>query len=101
MPDRLMFVQFPHPGREHVAHGPEMAWNTGNHARKFLKARGKYLADGVIRSGPVAFWGEWEPQSRIVEAFPLERLGLPRALHEAYWQVPTHDGLLQNTDPLV
>lgn len=101
MPDQLMFVQFPHPGGEHIPHGPEMGWNTGDHARKFLKARGTYLADDVIRSGPLAFWGEWEPQSRIVETFPRKHQGLPRVLHEPYWQVPSHRGSLQNTDPLV
>lgn len=101
MPDQLMFVQFPHPGAEHIAPGPKMPWNKGAHARKFLKAHGRYLAEGALREGLFSFWGEWEPQSRVVETFAPARRGWPRALHEPYWQVPSHLRSLQNTDPLV
>jgi hypothetical protein len=77
-----------------------MDWNRRDHARKFLKASGSYITNGQVRTGSFAFWGEWEPQSRVVETFP--KLGdHPRWLHEPYWQVPSHRRLLQNTDPLV
>jgi hypothetical protein len=59
----LMFVQFPHPGSEHHPTGPWMEWNRREHARKFLKANGRFITSGEIRSGPLVFWGEWEPQS--------------------------------------
>lgn len=99
MADALMFVQFPHPGSEHVPTGSFMEWNRRAHARKFLKANGQYV-DGTLRAGPFAFWGEWEPQSRVVETF-APKPGSPQWLHEPLWQMPRHKKLLQNTDPLV
>lgn len=97
-----MFVQFPHPGAEHEPGGTWMDWNRRDHARKFLKGRGKYVSFGApAQRGPLVFWGEWEPQSRVVQTFPNARPGYPRYLHEPYWMVPRHRTLLQNTDPLV
>ena len=96
-----MFVQFPHPGSEHEPTGPMMDWNRGQHARKFLKAHGRYVVDGVAREGAVAFWGEWEPQSRVVETFPPEIPGGPCFLHEPFWVSQPDGDRLQNTDPLV
>ena len=78
-----------------------MEWNRRDHARKFLKASGRYIAAGEQRSGPFVFWGEWEPQSRVLEPFPNRPLAYPRLLHEPFWRVPRHRQLLQNTDPLV
>lgn len=49
MSDRLMFVQFPHPGAEHRPKSAVMPWNRHNHARKFLKIGGQYCADGKIQ----------------------------------------------------
>jgi hypothetical protein len=77
-----------------------MDWNRRDHARKFLKADASYISGGQLRTGPVVFWGEWEPQSRVIETFP-KAYGQPRWLHEPYWEVPAHRSLLQNTDPLV
>lgn len=99
--DRPYIVQFPHPGGEYRPRGDEMDWNRGPHHRKFLKATGSYLdADGV-QGGPITFWGEWEPQSRVVESFPPGLRDGPRRLHQPWWDVPRHRRLLQNTDPLV
>lgn len=44
-----------------------MPWNTGPHARKFMRGHGRYLG----RTGPpgeadLVFWGEWEAPSRII-----------------------------------
>ena len=96
----LMVVQFPHPGVEHQPRGSAMDWNRHEHARKFLRACGRYLSGGAVQSGPFAFWGEWEPQSQVVEAYPAVA-GHPRWLHDPFWQLPRHRRLLQNTDPLV
>jgi hypothetical protein len=100
-PDRPMFVQFLHPGSEHRPTGPLMEWNRGPHARKFLKASGLYVDKGAVRTGAFLFWGEWEPQSRILETYQSEGRGGPHWLHDPYWDVPRHRRLLQNTDPLV
>jgi len=99
--DPLMFVQFPHPGSEHKPGGLVIDWNTGAHARKFLRGSGRYVERGIVRSGTLVFWGEWEPQSRIVEAFDDVAGGRPRWLHEPFWQTPSDTRSLQNTDPLV
>jgi hypothetical protein len=101
VPDRLMFVQFPHPGAEHRPKGAVMPWNRHNHARKFLKTGGQYCADGQVQSSSFTFWGEWEPQSRVVAHFADSEPGWPRLLHEPYWQQPADGGWRQNTDPLV
>lgn len=101
MADALMFVQFPHPGAEHQPAGTIMEWNRREHARKFLKARGRYIEDGTVRSGMLEFWGEWEPQSRVVETFPRGLDGGPSFLHEPFWQRPRHRAAMKNTDPLV
>lgn len=98
--DRV-FVQFPHPGGEHVPAGDEMAWNLGAHRRKFLLARGRYLgADGQPYRGQVTMWGEWEPPSRVVRRWPADGR-LPRVLHRPYWSDPGRTGPRQNTDPWV
>lgn len=94
-----MFVQFPHPGAEHKATVPEMAWNTGGHARKFLRSHARYLSDGIAQSGDVVFWGEWEPPSTVTE-LPRSSRREPRYLHEPFW-TRTRPRSAQNTDPLV
>lgn len=101
MADRLMFVQFPHPGSEHRPIGSQMPWNRSNHARKFLKTGGQYLMGSQIQSGSFTFWGEWEPQSRVIASFPDNKPGWPHYLHEPFWQLPADGGWRQNTDPLV
>src|SRR5687767_3315079 len=75
-------VQFIHPGKEHRANGAIQTWSTGAHARKFMRVQGRYVdkADS-IRDGGIAFWGEWEAQSRVVRQWEPEP-GLPRFLVE-------------------
>lgn len=94
-------VQFPHPGAEHQPTAVEMAWNRREHARKFLLAHGRRIEHGIPIDGSFAFWGEWEPQSRVVQTFPHRQDGSPGWLHEPYWNVSRHRASLQNTDPLV
>jgi hypothetical protein len=78
-----------------------MEWNRGPHARKFMKASGRYVDGRAACTGAFTFWGEWEPQSRTIETYPRDGGGGPRWLHEPYLEVPRHRRLLQNTDPLV
>src|SRR6185503_12345431 len=98
--DETVFVQFMHPGSEHQPTGSVMAWNRRGHARKFLLTEGRYVADGAVHDGAFTFWGEWEPQSKVVETFRPAG-ARPRWLHEPVWDRPRHRKLLQNTDPLV
>jgi len=111
--DQLMFVQFPHRGAEHQPDpgGTTVEWSRlfdrqrrrVEHARKFLRVQGSYLSEpgGQPVCGPLAFWGEWEPQSKIVEEYQQVTGGLPRRLQEPYWQRPAVSFPRHNTDPLV
>lgn len=103
MPDQLVFVQFPHPGPECDASRRDyVPWSTSHtpHTRKFLTARGTYVNRDEVGSGPLAFWGEWEPPSRIVHTFAPTDKRKPRWLHEPLWRGPV-PGSAHNTDPLV
>jgi hypothetical protein len=95
-------VQFPHPGREHNP-GPSavMPWNNGLHRRKFLISDGQWIGGpNNSGSGPVTFWGEWEPPSRVVQRWRSDG-GLPTFLHEPLLTALPDKTELQNTDPLV
>lgn len=96
-------IQFPHPGSEHNAaafDGSVFPWNAGDHARKFLEAPGRWLSEvGSPGTGPVRFWGEYEPHSAVRTIGPREGL-LPRWVHEPLYP-PSSQGHRQNTDPLV
>ena len=97
-------VQFPHPGREHRPSPPEvgtvMPWNRDLHGRKFLRSRAQYLDRTGHHAGEVAFWGEWEAQSRVLDVWAKEG-SKPRFLHEPFHEAPP-DGLdHQNIDPFV
>jgi hypothetical protein len=103
MRDRRLFVQFLHPGGEHRPDRDGLkGWNTGPHRRKFLTAPGSYLEGGAIRSDELVFWGEWEPQSRVIHTYPDPMPGGPQFLFEPYYTPPA-SGLSgwQNTDPFV
>jgi hypothetical protein len=77
-----------------------MPWNRGDHKRKFLRTPARYVVDGRLHTGDVGFWGEWEAQSRVVEAWPRDG-DLPRFLHEPFYEAPSEDVKHQNTDPFV
>src|SRR5262245_14107376 len=102
MQSKLCFVQFIHPGGEHRPDsGALKRWNRESHKRKFLRNPGRYVTYGNIQEGHVAFWGEWEPESRVVkEIFHPIPKG-PRYIYEPFYLVPASYRGLQNTDPFV
>jgi hypothetical protein len=103
--DTLCFVQFHHPGDEHVPDTPtQRTWNRGMHRRKFMEKRATYVSsiDGKPVEGDVVFWGEWEPPSVVSRKFekpgPDEPCWLFRPILGKFEKtVPTY----QNTDPFV
>ena len=103
MDERCCFVQFIHPGREHLPdRGEEKDWNTKEaHRRKFLKSRGRYLANGKIDENEIEFWGEWEPQSRVVTTYGQPKPDGPRFLYAPYYALLPEGTECQNTDPFV
>lgn len=102
MRERRCFVQFIHPGGEHRPdQGDLKLWNCGGHRRKFLKSRGRYRKRGDWKEGEIVFWGEWEPESRVVRRYANPAPDGPLFLYEPYY-VEHGDGVWrQNTDPFV
>ncbi len=102
MRDRRCFVQFIHPGKEHGPDDGELKrWNRGDHRRKFMTSTGAYLDNGRTVEGPIVFWGEWEPPSRVVRRFADASGGRPAYLHEPLPAVAESEAWRQNTDPFV
>ena len=102
MDEKLCMVQFLHPGGEHRPDdGAIKRWNTKDHKRKFLVRPGKFVADRKLIEGQIEFWGEWEPESRVVQtiADPIARG--PRFIYDPYYVLPDSYVGLQNTDPFV
>ncbi|MGD0093559.1 MAG: hypothetical protein ABSE73_26920 [Planctomycetota bacterium] len=109
--DEVRFCQFPHPGAEHIPDKQGwIDWNRGDHKRKFLLSRGRWLRGP--KEDNLVFWGEWEPQSEVVKEFGAEDKAMPRFLYRPFYSVPkdeqAHPGesgckdrALQNTDPFV
>ena len=97
-------VQFTHPGAEHgtdKGSANHKSWNDGAHRRKFICAKGKYVKEGKLLDSNLAFWGEWEPPSRVKSLTASTKFH-PHYLHSPYLPAiyPTISGL-QNTDPCV
>ena len=104
MRNRRLLAQFIHPGGEHEPdHDGHKSWNERQHRRKFLLSPGRYIASGRHQAGEIVFWGEWEPQSRVLRRFEAPVLDGPRFLYQPYYEPPpSWDGIrLQNTDPFV
>ena len=98
-----VFVQFPHPGKEHnPGTAIRQPWNTGEHRRKFLRSDGRYVdGNGASYAAPLVFWGEWEAPSYVIGERWLAAGSLPRYLHDPVWEYPKNSGPRQNTDPWV
>lgn len=102
MQDRRCFVQFIHPGGEHWPDEADLKrWNRDQHRRKFLKSRGRYIDGDKLYEGELEFWGEWEPESRVVKRYESHVEDGPQFLYEPYYVQPRDDGWRQNTDPFV
>jgi len=66
-----------------------------------MKSRGRYFADGKRHEGEIVFWGEWEPESRVLARYHSPNSAEPSFLYEPFF-VRHVDGLWrQNTDPFV
>ena len=89
MMERRCFVQLIHPGGEHEPdHGTMKLWNRGHHARKFLKAPGRFgtLPYTADQEDEIVFWGEWEPETRVVARYAVPVAGGPRYLYEPFYR---------------
>lgn len=102
MRERRCFVQFIHPGGEHRPDdGDFKFWNRNAHRRKFLKSGGRYLDRGQPKEGEVVFWGEWEPESRVIDSYVNRVPDGPHFLYEPFFVERGDGAWRQNTDPFV
>ena len=107
MDSRYCFVQFIHPGGEHIPDNEEYKfWNTASHRRKFIKNKGKYIKKlkDTAKEEDIVFWAEWEPESKAVKSIPnLVRIrNRPKWIYEPFYtKFEEKNPPLQNTDPFV
>jgi len=105
MDNKCCFVQFIHPGGEHIPDNEEYKfWNTGNHRRKFIKNKGKYIKGlkDTPKEEDIVFWAEWEPESKIVKAIATPLRNGPKYIYEPFYtKFEEKNPPLQNTDPFV
>lgn len=106
----VAFVQFPHPGAEHsMPTDGVRPWRGGNatHARSFLVTPGRFRVapEGPEDAGDVAYWAEWEGETRLVRELEGLLPGAPRWLCRPVVNgAPprlTEGEPPQNTDPYV
>jgi hypothetical protein len=102
MQNKLCFVQFIHPGGEHRPDSKGFKrWNRESHKRKFIKQPGRYVDEDNIHDGLVAFWGEWEPESKVMKEILNPIPNGPHYIYEPFYVEPASYQGLQNTDPFV
>ena len=102
MEDRRCFAQLLHPGGEHYPDEDGLKrWNREDHKRKFLRSPGRYIEAGRPHDGEFVFWGEWEPESRVVASLTKRLPDGPHFLYEPYYAKPSSLANHQNTDPFV
>jgi len=105
MDNRYCFVQFIHPGGEHIPDNEEYKfWNTGNHRRKFIKNKGEYIKGlkNTPKEEDIVFWAEWEPESKIVKAIANPLRNGPKYIYGPFYtKFEEKNPPLQNTDPFV
>ena len=99
MIDKLMFVQFIHPGGEHTPESGSV-WNSGRHQRKFLLSDGSYLTklETDPKQGKILFWGEWEPPAEVTATIAQPLHKGPLTIFSPWYYTPPGG---TNTDPFV
>lgn len=123
--DKIMsikVVQFLHSGKEYkrsefIKEREETIkpWNTGDHRRKFLHAKGAYIDNRGKKIGDennwedIYFWGEWEPESIVPNINKHGEDAPPHFIHEPFLRLNESKQLIKgdkksiakNTDPFV
>lgn len=122
---KVCFVQFTHPGAEHVI--PKKynvkkdflyPWNYLYHKRKFIETTAHYINQyDEILNDKILFWGEWEPESlaRVITPHQIKGSKFPQNIHNPLLITNTNGKIVtnrefiaknnkfhcQNTDPFV
>lgn len=101
--EKRCIVQFSHPGGEHNPdRGKDYkSWNKGKHKRKFMLAKGDFVEnDKIVKDELLLFWGEWEPDSKVIKRLQKTRGDYPKYIYSPLLQnIPIYKR--QNTDPFI
>ena len=107
---KLQMIQFPHPIWEDRADiGCVKPWNRSAHKRNFIVSPGEAIVSKGTESKrfrEISFWGEWEPEAKIVGHFdiadsPITPRRLIAPLFPKDMPEPSGDNCCGNTDPFV
>lgn len=107
---KLQMIQFPHPIWEDRADiGGVKPWNRSAHKRNFIVSPGEAIVakgDAPKYFRDISFWGEWEPEAKIVGHFyqydsPITPRRLMAPLFPKDMPEPSGDNCCGNTDPFV
>ncbi len=107
MTDRILFVQFPHPGSEQKpGRDGTVGWNEpcNSHKRKFMKLQGDWIGmEKRHKDEAIYAWGEWEPESKVIQkcASRERNSHAPHYLYEPHWLPRKNYEGLHNTDPCI
>ncbi len=106
---KLQMIQFPHPIPEDSADIRGVKpWNRSAHKRNFIVSPGEAIvAKGAEpkRFENISFWGEWEPEAKIVNFYKGDSRITPRRLIAPLFPKrmpePSGNKCCGNTDPFV
>lgn len=107
---KLQMIQFPHPIWEDRADIRGVKpWNRSAHKRNFIVLPGEAIVakgDEPKRFEDISFWGEWEPEAKIVKHFdeadsPITPRRLIAPLFPKDMPESNGDHCCGNTDPFV
>ncbi|WP_018462969.1 hypothetical protein [Segatella paludivivens] len=113
----IKIVQFLHSGQEYkrsefikTREKTIKPWNTGDHKRKFLHAKGAYIKGGKeTKENDIYFWGEWEPDSEVTKIQTKVKGHCPQYIHKPFLRLNESEQHIKgdknstptNTDPFV
>lgn len=104
MANVLGVVQLMHPGNEQIPDvGTLKWWNSGRPGRRFLKSPGYAIAGLTAFTGEIEFWGEWEPESEVVEEIAQPLPDGPHYIYHPYYVQPRVESLVkpQSTETFI
>lgn len=99
-------IQFMHPGRQkNLEEWNEFDELCDEHSAKFMVSPGSYVDkhhQSTAQKGKLYFWGEYEPQSKIIENYKKAPYGYPISLHQpCYPDLSKYTKHFHTTDPFV
>lgn len=106
----VQIIQFPHPVWEDKKTVNKIKpWNTETHKRNFIVSPGEAIigkGKAPQRFNSISFWGEWEPEAKVVKTFanansPITPQRLIAPLYPGKMPKHNKNNCCANTDPFV